>query len=1466
MFRNFGLVRRLLPYLRPRRKAAAGVVALAVAGAIVALAAPWPLALLIDSVLGRKPLPTWMGFLTDATPTTRIIVAVSFGLVFVAIQSVISVIKQWLETRLELGMVLDFRSDIFEHIQRLSWQYHDQGMAGRFIYQTNYIAHEAGSAVTVFIPLAQAALTLIGMFIITYRLGPGLALSATVVMPLLVVAMRYYGRRIEPELLKVRELEGDSMAIVHEKLSIIKVVNSFARERYEHARFRTQAKEGLDQRVRVTVRQTMYSLGVALIMAVGTAVVLVIGAHSVIDQQLTVGELLVVVAYLAAVYQPLETISGTIAGLQQQLLQLRVVFDVLDTPIHPADRPGALPLDSVSGRIDFDNVSFTYAGRGPTLHGIDLVIAPGTRLALVGATGAGKSTLASLIPRYYEVSDGAVRIDGVDVRDLPLEWLRSNVSVVMQEPILFADTIAANIQYGRLDAPWADLVQAAKDAGAHDFIEQLPHGYGTRIGERGSRLSGGERQRIAIARAFLKNAPILILDEPTSAIDSHTENEIIEALDRLADGRTTVVIAHRLSTIRSADRIGVIDAGRLVELGTHDELMARPGRYAELWNAQTFGRNVDAPAPVAGVPNVVDDDRGIQPVATAGEEVTAGSAAPTHPPVPEGLRIQGRPRVVVLGMMTKMPVAGVVWQTMHYLLGLEQCGCEAWYVEAHARTPSMLMRSAHDDGSRRAALFIDATMRRFGMAGRWAFHALHDDGAVYGMTAEQLDALYASADLIINLHGGTLPREEFARTGRLVYVETDPVQLEVELSQGLTQTKDFLAAHVELFTFGENIGRADCGVPAPSGVVLHPTRQPVVIDHWHGRDGGPGRAFTTIGNWRQEWRDVQLRGEQYGWSKHSEWERILHVPSRCAAPFELALASVTGAEIERIRAHGWGVVSALDISSGIDAYRRYVTSSTAEITVAKDQNVRLRTGWFSDRSATYLAAGRPVITQDTGFGSVLPTGDGLFAFNDLDGALAAIETVLANPARHRRAAADLAMEFFDAKKVVGAMLERCGIAVSPTPARPRRPDAFPAGLDVSVVGRHPTTMPAATVAHVLAAPPLHMCSAHDLVASGEPDISIVVVTHGQLAATRLCLESLLVNTAGPFEVVVVDNGSHDLTPQYLQRLADDQPNVHVMLLKDNVGFAAAVNLGVGRAKGSILVIINNDLVLPSPWLGTLVAHLEDPAVGMVGPVSPGAPNEAQRPADFSTYDELCASADRRARRDAGRFRELEMLAMFCVAIRREVWDRVGPLDEQFGLGLFEDDDYSMRVRAAGWMLGCAEDCLVHHLGQASFGELVPTGAHADLFERNRRRFEQKWSTRWSSHSIPPPDGYSTVVAAVRDVITRVVPRDAGAVLVVSKGDEQLVDVSGRDVRHFPQSAEGGFAGHHPASTEEIARQLHELTGLGAEYFLIPTTSLWWLDHYEGLESLLHEEFVQEADDEGGRLFRCRERTAAGAAR
>ncbi len=1427
MFNNIGLLRRLLPYLRPRRGRALAVVSLTVVGALLSLAIPWPLALLVDSILGDKPWPAWLGAVGSWSTTSRILFAVGLGVALVALQSAVSVVKQWVETRLELDMVLDFRSDLFAHIQRLPWNYHDQGMAGRFIYQTNHIAHEAGTTITSMVPLGEAALMLVGMFVITYRLGPGLAVAGLVVLPFLVGAMRYYGRRIEPELLRVRELEGDSMAIVHEKLSIIKVVNSFVRERYEHARFRTQAQLGVDQRVRVTVRQTIFSLGIALLMAIGTAVVLAVGARAVIRGELTVGQLLVVVAYLAAVYAPLETISSTLAGLQQQLLQLRVVFDVLDTPITITDRPGATPRDRVDGRIELDHVCFSHAGRVDTIDDVSLVIEPGTRLAIVGATGAGKSTLAALVPRYYDVDGGAVRIDGVDVRDLPVGWLRDQVAVVMQEPVLFAGTIAENIQYGRLDASWQDVVAAARDAGAHDFIEALPQGYATRIGERGARLSGGERQRIAIARAFLKDAPILILDEPTSAIDTRTEATILDALDRLAAGRTTIVIAHRLSTIRTADRIVVLEQGRVAEQGTHEELLDLGGRYAELWAGQ-------------------------------GHVPTGVRSAARRPRAAVPAR---RPRVVVLGSMTKMPVAGVVWQTMHYLVGLEQCGCEAWYVEAHGRTPSMLMESEGDDGALRAATFIDATLRRFGLAGRWAFHALHADGTVHGMSREELGRLYDSADLIINLHGGTVPREEFARTNRLIYVETDPVQLQVELEAGDAATLEFLAPHVELFTFGENLGRPDCGVPNPLAHHFHPTRQPVVLDWWRDRDRGGGRAFTTIGNWRQAWRDVELGGERYGWSKDAEWERILHLPQRRSVPFELALSSISGTDVERLRDLGWGVVPGLAVSTGIDAYRRYITSSIGELTVAKDQNVRLRSGWFSDRSATYLAAGRPVITQDTGFEVALPTGCGLFAFSDLDEAAAAVDEVLADLRRHRAGALEIAREMFDARRVLGDILAQCGISTSGGHIVDRRPDAFPPETPVNAVSRHPTRLAAATTAHVLGAALLPPGEERDA-RPGLPRTSIVVVTHNHLEVTRLCLESLLVNTdlAG-VEVIVVDNASEDLTPAYLAELASAHSEVEPVLLEENHGFAAAVNLGLQRARGEILVILNNDVVLPSPWLRGLERHLEDPAVGLVGPVSPGAPNEARVAATYTSYDDLCAHADRLAFTHRGRWSDVPMLAMFCVALRREVWERVGPLDEGFGLGLFEDDDYALRVRAAGWTLRCAHDVLVHHIGEASFGDLVSGGQHGELFRRNRERFESKWGTRWSTHGRAPDAAYDRLVESLRATVASIVP-DEHTVLVVSKGDRALLDVPGRTLQHFPQSPDGSFAGHHPGSTDEILAELEQLTDRGATYLLIPAPALWWLDHYDGLSQALTEHY-ELCSEQGGRLYRLREPVTAG---
>jgi hypothetical protein len=374
-----------------------------------------------------------------------------------------------------------------------------------------------------------------------------------------------------------------------------------------------------------------------------------------------------------------------------------------------------------------------------------------------------------------------------------------------------------------------------------------------------------------------------------------------------------------------------------------------------------------------------------------------------------------------------MPVAGVVWQTIHYLVGLERLGCEVWYVEAHGINPSMFCSSPEDPGSESAAGFIDRVTRRFGLADRWAFHALHDDGRVFGLAPTALNDLYASAALIVNLHGGTIPLPEHAATGRLVYLETDPVQLQVELHDAVLETLEFLDPHVAFFTFGELYGRASCALPVIDRYTFHPTRQPVVLDMWE--DVAPaGNTWTTVGNWRQSGqRSVDLDGDTYTWSKHSEWFKVLELPRRTKKPIELALAAFTEKDRERLERRGFRVRAASEISHHTDPYRDYVARSRGEFTVAKDQNVRLRTGWFSDRSATYLAAGRPVVTQDTGFGEILPTGEGLFAFDSVEAAADAVLRAEADWDLHSKAAANIAREYFDASVVLGSLLETVGV-------------------------------------------------------------------------------------------------------------------------------------------------------------------------------------------------------------------------------------------------------------------------------------------------------------------------------------------------------------------------------------------------------------------------------------------------------
>jgi len=380
-----------------------------------------------------------------------------------------------------------------------------------------------------------------------------------------------------------------------------------------------------------------------------------------------------------------------------------------------------------------------------------------------------------------------------------------------------------------------------------------------------------------------------------------------------------------------------------------------------------------------------------------------------------------RDKIVLLGMIGRMPVAGAVWQAVHYLVGLERLGYEAYYVEAHG-----CMSWAFPEDELGAAQFIHRVMQRFDLGHRWAFHARTGSGSYYGMSEQQVNRLYQSAAAIFNLHGGTVPSPQQSATGRLVYLDTDPVNVQIELHHSQPFTINFLEQHCAFFTFAENYGRDDCGLPISQHFRFKPTRQPVVLDFWHG-SGKQGERFTTVGNWQQLRRVVEYNGEEYSWSKHLEFLKFLELPGRTTQEFELALSSCDEEAKELLRKNGWMVRDAFSFSRDLDNYRQYIAESRGEFTVAKDQNIRLRTGWFSDRAATYLASERPVITQETGFSNIIPTGQGLFGFSSVEEILAAVDAVNSDYGRHSRAAASIAREYFSHDVVLKEMLSELGL-------------------------------------------------------------------------------------------------------------------------------------------------------------------------------------------------------------------------------------------------------------------------------------------------------------------------------------------------------------------------------------------------------------------------------------------------------
>jgi ATP-binding cassette subfamily B protein len=546
-----------------------GIAALSLVSLPLTLLYPLPLKIVVDSVLGSQPLPVW---LTRAVPAlhahgTSLEAAIAVLLGIALLVSAQGLAAWWLQTYTGERLVWDFRARLLNHVQRLPLMFHDRYGSTDSVYR---IQHDAPAIqyVTIqgLVPLLTAVFTLVGMIIVTARLDLLLSIVALLITPILFVLSLGCNRIVRKRSQTIKELDSSAMSVIQEVIGSIRVIKAFGQEAREHDRFVRRSAKRMSQQVRLSIQQAVFNVLIGLTIALGTAAALYIGVRHVRVGMLTVGSLLMIMAYIAQVYQPLQTLTGKATDLQIWLTSLERAFTLLDQQPEIAERPEAIKVRAAKGDFEFRDVSFMYEGTGKGLKNLSFHIPAGTRVGIVGATGAGKTTLLNLLMRFYDPTSGEALLDGRDIREYRIADLRKQFAVVLQEPVLFAASIAENIAYGKPDASDDEIIAAAQAAASHEFITKLPEGYDTAVGERGSRLSGGERQRISLARAFLRNSPILILDEPTSSVDIHTEAAIMEATERLMWGRTTFMIAHRLSTLKSCDLVLVLDQGRLVEV------------------------------------------------------------------------------------------------------------------------------------------------------------------------------------------------------------------------------------------------------------------------------------------------------------------------------------------------------------------------------------------------------------------------------------------------------------------------------------------------------------------------------------------------------------------------------------------------------------------------------------------------------------------------------------------------------------------------------------------------------------------------------------------------------------------------------------------------------------------------------------------------------------------------------------
>jgi len=578
---------RLLRYAKPHWRGLLILVVTMLANIGLDLLRPWPIKLVVDNVLGHESIPGILRALPGVEGRHGLLIWVAIGTVLIfLLGTVTNMIYTYCSLLLGQRMTYSLATDLFAHLQRLSVLFHTRRPVGDLISRVTGDSWCVNTLVAdALVPAFQASVTLIAMFVVMWSLQPVLTLLALGVTPFFLIVIKVLGGPIKDRNREQRDLEGKMMNVVEQSLSAMPAVQAFTREEHEVRRFRSYADRTVVAYVRSTVAGLWFELFAGLVTTLGTAGVIYVGADLALRGKLTTGTIIVFLSYLGSLYGPLDSITHTTQTVQGAAAEADRVSELLELEPDIRDRPGAREA-KVGGAIRYEHVTFAYERGHAVLKDIDFIARPGETVAIVGPTGAGKTTMMNLLIRFFDPISGRITIDGVDLRDMRHRSLRARIAMVLQDPFIFPVSIAENIAYGRPDATREQIRVAAAAANAHEYISRLPDAYDTVVGERGATLSGGEKQRLSIARAFLKDAPVLILDEPTSALDARTESALLEALERLMQDRISFIIAHRLSTIRRASRILVLDHGRIVESGSHAELVANTGLYASLYHRQ----------------------------------------------------------------------------------------------------------------------------------------------------------------------------------------------------------------------------------------------------------------------------------------------------------------------------------------------------------------------------------------------------------------------------------------------------------------------------------------------------------------------------------------------------------------------------------------------------------------------------------------------------------------------------------------------------------------------------------------------------------------------------------------------------------------------------------------------------------------------------------------------------------------